>query len=228
MAASIITRAEARAQGLKRYFTAQPCKRGHVAERQVSNLTCMECGREKMRAQCLLRDKGAERERLRKWKDENRAKVRASAHKRNQRPDVKAAKAQWFQANKARILQARRDDAAKREAHRSSTRAWIKANPEKAREHGRLHASRRRARKRGADGHHTKADLAEVFQAQGGRCAYCKVNLNRKKKQVDHIVPLARGGSNARANIQYLCAPCNQTKNARDPIEFAQPLGLLL
>jgi hypothetical protein len=39
----IVTLAEARAAGLKRYFTGKPCSRGHVVERQVSNQGCLQC-----------------------------------------------------------------------------------------------------------------------------------------------------------------------------------------
>lgn len=39
----IINRDSARAQGLTRYFTGQPCKRGHIAERQVTNTACIVC-----------------------------------------------------------------------------------------------------------------------------------------------------------------------------------------
>lgn len=37
-----MSRAEAKAAGLKRYFTGKPCPKGHVAERYV-NGTCYEC-----------------------------------------------------------------------------------------------------------------------------------------------------------------------------------------
>jgi 5-methylcytosine-specific restriction endonuclease McrA len=80
----------------------------------------------------------------------------------------------------------------------------------------------------GDNGTHTTADLAEILRAQGNRCAYCKVDLKQIKKQVDHIVPLVRGGSNGRSNLQYLCQPCNNTKSAKDPVDFAQSIGLLL
>lgn len=40
----IISRADAIAQGLKRYYTGKPCKNGHDAERSVSNYTCLKCG----------------------------------------------------------------------------------------------------------------------------------------------------------------------------------------
>src|SRR5688500_7734061 len=40
------TRDEAIASGAKRYFTGQPCSRGHVAERNVSSKGCLECMKE--------------------------------------------------------------------------------------------------------------------------------------------------------------------------------------
>lgn len=46
----IISRKEAKAAGLKRYFTRRPCKHGHVAERQVSDEHCVECKRAKCAA----------------------------------------------------------------------------------------------------------------------------------------------------------------------------------
>tara|TARA_R100000687_G_C6413981_1_gene147745 strand:- start:298 stop:879 length:582 start_codon:yes stop_codon:yes gene_type:complete len=39
----IISRKEAKAQGLKRYFTGKPCKHGHISERQISNGSCLTC-----------------------------------------------------------------------------------------------------------------------------------------------------------------------------------------
>lgn len=41
-----LTRAEARAAGLSRYFTGQPCPKGHVAERYTNNYSCVVCYRE--------------------------------------------------------------------------------------------------------------------------------------------------------------------------------------
>jgi len=39
----LVTRSEALAQGLLRYFTGKPCGRGHVAERSTSNRGCLQC-----------------------------------------------------------------------------------------------------------------------------------------------------------------------------------------
>lgn len=40
---NVITRSEARDQGLKYYFTGKPCKRNHVSIRFTSNGTCSQC-----------------------------------------------------------------------------------------------------------------------------------------------------------------------------------------
>jgi hypothetical protein len=39
----IITRKEAKEQGLKFYFTGKTCKHGHVSKRHVDNAGCVEC-----------------------------------------------------------------------------------------------------------------------------------------------------------------------------------------
>jgi hypothetical protein len=39
----IISRDEARDQGLTHYFTGEPCNRGHVSDRMVSNWRCIRC-----------------------------------------------------------------------------------------------------------------------------------------------------------------------------------------
>ena len=39
----IISREEAREQGLKRYFTGKPCKHGHISERYTASSNCDSC-----------------------------------------------------------------------------------------------------------------------------------------------------------------------------------------
>lgn len=225
MAPVIITRAQARAQGSKRYFTGKACKHGHVAERQVSNLTCMECTRIKNAADWHKRDREKHLQKRRDWRAANREKDNAGKRDRGQTPEVKAYKAAWFQANKARIQAKPRNNSASNVA---SAARWAKANPEKAREYSRMNRRNRRARAKNAGGSHTLADLAEILTAQCHRCAYCRADLKRVSKHVDHIMPLALGGSNGRANLQYLCRPCNQSKSARNPVDYARSIGLLL
>jgi hypothetical protein len=44
-----MTRAEAKAQGLKRYFTGKPCPHGHISERHVSSMGCLACNAERVK-----------------------------------------------------------------------------------------------------------------------------------------------------------------------------------
>jgi 5-methylcytosine-specific restriction endonuclease McrA len=46
----LIARSEAKAVGLARYFTGEPCPKGHLCERMVSNRDCIDCMRERSAA----------------------------------------------------------------------------------------------------------------------------------------------------------------------------------
>lgn len=48
-----------------------------------------------------------------------------------------------------------------------------------------------------------------VFRRDGGRCAACG---SAELLQLDHVIPVARGGDSGPANLQLLCAPCNRDK----------------
>jgi 5-methylcytosine-specific restriction protein A len=41
----------------------------------------------------------------------------------------------------------------------------------------------------------------------------------------DHIIPLSRGGTGARANYQLLCKPCSDAKTLADKGATAKPVG---
>lgn len=57
----IITRAAAIDAGLVRYFTGEPCIRGHVSERFVSSGGCCQCGLESdARLRAKIRDRRAQ------------------------------------------------------------------------------------------------------------------------------------------------------------------------
>lgn len=228
MAFEIISRADARAQGLKRYFTGMPCKHGHVTERLTSNLTCVECGRKKLKLYKQSLGPDAERDRLRRYAEANRDKVNSRSRARGRTEEGKSYKATWYQANKDQVREKRRANPNSSKSNIASAKRWAQANPEKAKEYSRMNRRTRRARAKQAGGQHTVADLSAIFDAQRGLCAYCKIDLSHVEKNVDHILPLALGGSNGPENLQYLCRPCNQSKGARHPDDFARSIGLLL
>ena len=54
-----------------------------------------------------------------------------------------------------------------------------------------------------------------VWARDGGACMRCG---NTTELQFDHVIPVAKGGSNTEANIQLLCKRCNLRKS--DKIAF--------
>jgi hypothetical protein len=67
------------------------------------------------------------------------------------------------------------------------------------------------ARLEGGNTRHIPRDVRQrVWQRYGARCAECAATAYL---EFDHIVPVARGGSNTDANVQLLCRMCNLKKS---------------
>lgn len=99
--------------------------------------------------------------------------------------------------------------AANPQAHRDHNRAWFEANRERAYEWLRVGAARRRARIRSApSAAFTARQLAARMAYFGGRCWMCGAEAD----QVDHVKPLAKGGSHMLSNLRPACGPCNKSK----------------
>lgn len=52
---------------------------------------------------------------------------------------------------------------------------------------------------------------AEVFRLKGSLCQYC----NNPADQIDHVVALARGGTDDLSNLVPACKSCNSSKQAK-------------
>lgn len=151
-----------------------------------------------------------------------------------------AAKASWIASNKERYRELQNQWAARNPEKvrafnkatrlksaskiRAHNKAWRAANPDRV---AAIHLNRR-ARKSSADGRISSADIELIFDKQKGRCSICLTRITRKSMHRDHIVPLARGGSNWPTNFQLTCKSCNLRKGHKDPFEFANLEGRLL
>lgn len=144
--------------------------------------------------------------------EENRAASRERSRKWHaaNREQANASRRVWQSENKDRAAQ--------------TVAAWYARNKERKQ----VIRKRRRAAKAGAAEHHTAAALENLWQSVPHRCAACGTKLTRRSRHIDHIRPLSRGGSNAIRNIQFLCAFCNRSKGARDPLRFMQAKGFLV
>ena len=109
------------------------------------------------------------------------------------------------------------------ESEKTRTAKWHAENPESAR----LSGLNRRANKASSGGRLSKGLANRLFVLQVGKCPCCKQPLG-DDYHLDHIQPLALGGSNTDDNIQLLRKTCNLQKKAKHPVDFMQSRGFLL
>ena len=141
----------------------------------------------------------------------NAEKVKASVSAwRNSNPEkVKLYGAKWIEGNKDKV--------------RANREKWRAANPD----HSRALVHNYRAKKRAVGGVLSKGLAAKLFALQKGKCPCCGQPLG-DDYHMDHIVPVALGGSNTDDNIQLLRQRCNNQKHSKHPVDFMQQRGFLL
>lgn len=111
----------------------------------------------------------------------------------------------------------RRNDPVLAEKNRQNSRDWRKTP------HGKIlmrdAKRRRRAKRLGAGGTHKAIDIVLQYKSQKGRCWHCGKALNGKY-EVDHLIPLDRGGSDWPSNLVCSCQRCNRSKGNKLPQEW--------
>lgn len=250
MTVEIISRADARANGLKRFFTGKPCTKCHLDQRFVSSGHCVACSEINYKKWSALNQekrkqigrksyaKNAERrnEASRQYYKDNTerlregARIRAAKRWEENKDLVLEQGKRWRADNIEQVRAAQRKRAVlfrkeNPELARSRVADWEKRNRQVVREYTR----KRRAMRLAASGSHTLEDLQEIMRLQRNRCAYCRGQFGPSlKPALDHIIALSRGGSEDRKNLQYLCQSCNSKKNNLDPIEYAKKIGRLV
>lgn len=229
---SVVTRADAKAAGLKRFFTGVPCRKGHISERYASIGNCSAC-----LSSWMCSEKGSAYHAKYQGTHRAEAVVRVREWRINEPTKAADLRAKEREPNKLRMREKYRSNP---ELARAMKRVLYAANPVKynkkvaewkARNPIAASAIKRNywARKKRASGSHTSGDIKLLLTLQKSKCAHtwCRVSI-KNGYHVDHVMPLAKGGSNDRRNLQLLCAHCNHSKNAVHPIDFAQRNGLLL
>lgn len=102
-------------------------------------------------------------------------------------------------------------------------KAYLACHPERAK----AASAKSRAKRLSAEGRFTASDIRRMIVDQRGKCAYCRKPFG-SNYHIDHIIPLAKGGTNWPKNLQITCDNCNRTKHTAHPIEFARKFGMLL
>lgn len=116
-------------------------------------------------------------------------------------------------------------------ARRAATARWRIANPEATTEQYRrwriknsdaVRAKVQRRRARLLEAFVEDVDPAAIWLRDGGTCGICCQPIDpllpwphRMSKTLDHVIPLAKGGTHEPANVQLAHAVCNSRKNDR-------------
>lgn len=130
----------------------------------------------------------------------------------------------YYEENKEYIKQRSSEYNERTKEHRTKvSRDWVKKNPEKRRIISLSYKARRRSQERQGD---STADIREWESGQKKVCYWCGTKCP-ENYHIDHYTPLAKGGTHTVNNLVIACPPCNFTKSAKDPYEFAQEKGRL-
>lgn len=179
--------------------------------------SCRECRTAAQRAR-YREDPEKARERWRGWYSANREydKKRVSAW-REAHPGRAAERSREYYIKNREAILAREQEWREnnRDRHRAMTDKWRATHQRQYRESVANQSRNRRA----AAGHHTPADVRAQYKRQKGRCFWCRTELDRY--HVDHVMPIAAGGTNDPENIVVSCPSCNLSKSSKHPMDFA-------
>lgn len=196
----------------------KPCIKCGGLERYAKG-NCKQCARALAAA-----SRAANPGRIESWAAANPEKVAASrlARYAKNADTLRARSAAYYAKNKERRKAAMARWQAENPQQASDSRAaWNAANPEARRIY-------QHNRKESARGGVLSPGLPDVlFILQKGLCPCCGQPLG-DNYHLDHIMPLALGGTNTDDNMQLLRQRCNNQKHAKHPIDFMQSRGFLL
>lgn len=217
MSEPIISRKDAKAKGLKFFFTGKLCKHGHVSRRYL-NHSCFECIR------------------LRYAENAETIKAAVSAYREANKEKIRAGKKDWVERNKEYVLAKQRAYKwpKKSEANRKwyaenaeqlkpIRAAWHLKNLDKVKALNSAHHAANRAMYRERDARRRAAQRKATplwltkEQIKEMRAIYASAPAGY---DVDHIVPIAGKsvcGLHVPWNLQLLPAKTNRIKSAKFP-----------
>lgn len=170
---------------------------------------CRKCGA--MDRNADGRCKSCRRAIDRKWREANKEKVAYNnrKHREANRDKVSELNRKWREANP--------------EKNSERNRKWREANPEKRK----VLNHNRRARIKGNGGTLSKAIVQTLMTLQKGKCACCGKSL-KHGHHLDHVIPIALGGTNTDDNVQLLTPACNLSKGSKHPVDYMRSKGKLI
>lgn len=203
-----------------RKITRAAAYKNHIVYKPLARKRCVRCRKTKRSAafyrctsaraglssQCRKCNATRLKERYPLRAELLRARVRA--HQKKNPAKVRAWSKRWRKANRDRMLSYER------------TR-YKKLYPTR----GHLIRAKRQlriARERNLPATLTDREWMAIVTAFDGRCAYC----DNPWQDIEHLVPVARGGGLTKENVVPACGGCNKSKGARPFEDFCAERGL--
>lgn len=134
----------------------------------------------------------------------------------------RAKTSRYYHAHPEVLEKAKAREKAKR-AGTFVSRALPRLSAEEKRVDNVVWSQLRRTRMRANGGKHTRADIFALLAEQAGVCAMCTKPFGEDGYHVDHKIPICKGGTNDRSNLQLLHPACNLTKGAVAPDPTGAP-----
>lgn len=188
------TRAEAKAQNAKYYFTGEPCKHGHIAPRKTKG-ACLDCLKAEWAQAADTRAeyfraynrKTEVKEKKHDWYQDNRDQVIRTAATRPAEV-LREYRNAWKAANK---VQVNADTKARRRKHRDATPPWLTRNQ--------------------------KSEIRQLYQI-----AITMTKTTGEQYVVDHIVPL-RGNDVCGLHVPWNLRVITQEENLKKSNKLVDP-----
>ena len=201
----IMSRAEAQARGLKRYFSGKPCKNGNVAQRYTAGNGCLcpACAAERSQRTLAWQKDPANAERykahLAKRKFSEKIKASQERSRKKYAEKIIAKVREWQSANPERVA--------------ASRKRWNEKNPEILRA---LREQRNRAIRQATPSWWSKWDRFVISEAK--ELAKLRTQMTGVVWEVDHMIPIQAkeaSGLHCAANVQVIPKALNQWKRGR-------------
>lgn len=106
-----------------------------------------------------------------------------------------------------------------KEKVKENAKRWAINNPEKRLKIACAYQKKRMDMIRSNGGHITKSRFIEIRKTANGKCTYCGVD---SFIQMDHFIPVTRGGRTEAGNLVPSCIKCNREKGAEDPWKWVR------
>ena len=155
------------------------------------------------------------KERNKQWREANPEynKERNKQYYENNSEYIKERNKQWREANPEYNKQWR-------EANPEYNKQYYENNRERKNEIARKANHKRRAKLKSNGGEYTLEQWNECLEFFDYTCAYSGAELNKDNTNIEHIIPISKGGTNDITNIVPALDSVNKSKNASDMLEW--------